>query len=115
MENSPFPATSGNDSSNSVKTRSGSAGEMLQNGVNKATDPAHGAVDRLSTVAHDTVDKVASTASQAAGKLSQQTQRLSEGSAKAYEMTQDWVKEKPMGAVGAALAIGFILGRLTGR
>jgi ElaB/YqjD/DUF883 family membrane-anchored ribosome-binding protein len=65
--------------------------------------------------AHQGVDKLAGTASGVADRFADQTRRISEAPAQALEVSKSWVQEKPLEAVGAALAIGFILGRLTAR
>ena len=116
MENSPFPTSSSNETSGSAMARGvGSAGDALHSGINKVADPARQAVDRLSSAAHDTVEKVASSASQTASLLAEKTRFVTEVPVKMYESSRDWVKDRPMEAVGAALAIGFIFGRLTAR
>ena len=92
-----------------------SAGAALHSGIDKVTDPARQAVDRLATAAHGTVDKLASSATDTADRFSDQTRRVTEAPSKALACSKSWVQEKPLEAVGAALALGFILGRLTGR
>ena len=96
METTAFPTSLSNEKS------IGAAGSAVHSGIDKVADPARQAVDRMSSVAHDTVEKVASAAS-----------RYYEVPAKALETSKSWVQDKPLEAVGAALAIGFILGRLT--
>lgn len=92
-----------------------SAGAALHSGIDKVADPARSAVDRVSSAAHQGVDKLADTASSVADRFADQTRRLSEAPAHALETSKSWVQERPLEAVGAALAIGFILGRLTTR
>jgi ElaB/YqjD/DUF883 family membrane-anchored ribosome-binding protein len=107
MDNSPFPTsptTSG--TSGGVARGVDSAGQALHSGIDKMADPTKQAVDRMTSAAHDTVDKVASSASHAA-------QRMADVPIKAYDTSIDWVQQKPLEAVGIALAVGFVLGRLT--
>jgi ElaB/YqjD/DUF883 family membrane-anchored ribosome-binding protein len=92
-----------------------SAGAALHSGIDKVADPARSAVDRASSAAHQGVDKLAGTASNVADRFADQTRRISEAPAHALEVSKSWVQERPLEAVGAALAIGFILGRLTAR
>ena len=92
-----------------------SAGASLHSSIDKAARPLHSTVDRVSTAAHETVDKLASSASQVADRFSDQTRRVTEAPSQALEFSKSWVQERPLEAVGAALAIGFILGRLTSR
>jgi ElaB/YqjD/DUF883 family membrane-anchored ribosome-binding protein len=92
-----------------------SAGAALHSGIDKVADPARSAVERASSAAHQGVDKLAGTASSVADRFADQTRRISEAPAHALETSKSWVQERPLEAVGAALAIGFILGRLTAR
>jgi ElaB/YqjD/DUF883 family membrane-anchored ribosome-binding protein len=92
-----------------------SAGAALHSGIDKVADPARSAVERASSAAHQGVDKLAGTASNVADRFADQTRRISEAPAHALETSKSWVQERPLEAVGAALAIGFILGRLTAR
>ena len=92
-----------------------SAGDALHSGIDKVVDPARQAIDSMSNTAHEAVDKLATSAGQTASRFADQTRRLTEAPAKAFEVSKSWVQEKPLEAVGAALALGFILGRLTAR
>ena len=92
-----------------------SAGDALHSGIDKVVDPARQAIDSMSSKAHDTVDKLATSASHTANRFADQTKRLTDAPAKALACSKSWVQDKPLEAVGAALAIGFILGRLTAR
>lgn len=92
-----------------------SAGAALHSTIDKVAEPARSTVDRLSTAAHESVDKLASNASQVVDRFSDQTRRVSEAPARALDCSKSWVRDRPLEAVGAALALGFILGRLTSR
>lgn len=102
-------------SSGAVQRGVDSAGAALHNSIDKVADPARQAVDRLSSSAHDTVDKLASNASHTADRFSERARRLTEVPVKAMECSKSWIQDKPLEAVGAALAFGFIVGRLTSR
>lgn len=116
MEKTTYPASSSNGTANNAIERGvESAGTALHSGIDKVADPARQAVDRLSSAAHETVDKLADSASSTVGRFSEQTRRLTEAPTKAMECTKSWVQDKPLEAIGAALALGFILGRLTSR
>ncbi|NML84955.1 hypothetical protein [Polaromonas sp.] len=114
MENTPF--NSGNPSSdNAVQRGVDTAGAALHSTIDKVADPARSTVDRVSTAAHDTVNKLASDASHVADRFSDQARWMSEAPTRALESSRSWVQDRPLEAVGAALALGFILGRLTAR
>ncbi|OGB07677.1 MAG: hypothetical protein A3E79_06110 [Burkholderiales bacterium RIFCSPHIGHO2_12_FULL_61_11] len=111
-----FTADTGNAASESAVQRGvESAGAALHHTIDKVADPARNTVDRVSTAAHATVDKLADSAAHVAERFSDQTRRVTEAPARALECSKSWVQERPLEAVGAALAIGFILGRLTAR
>ena len=108
----------GNDPSQSAQSvQSGveSAGAAMHSTIDKMAEPARSTVDRMSSAAHETVDKLASNAAQVADRFSEQTRRVTEAPAQALDYSKSWIQEKPLEAVGVALAVGFILGRLTAR
>ncbi len=114
----PDALTASNSPSGTSSSFSGqmdSAGASLHSSIDKAARPLHSTVDRVSTAAHETVDKLASSASHVADRFSDQTRRVTEAPSQALEFSKSWVQERPLEAVGAALAVGFILGRLTAR
>ena len=92
-----------------------SVGDALHHGIDKIADPTRDAIDRMSSTAHEAVDKLATSAGHTASRFADQTRRLTEAPANVIECSKSWVQEKPLEAVGAALALGFILGRLTSR
>lgn len=119
---SPTPSSSSetgrvsNDSAtNAVHRGVDSAGAALHSGIDKVAEPAREAVERFSTAAHGTVDKIANSASNTADRFSDQTRRLTEAPSRALACSKSWVQDKPVEAVAAALALGFIVGRLTSR
>lgn len=105
----------GQDANAAVQRGVNSAGSALHDTIDKVTDPARGAVDRASTAAHATVDKLANSAARVADRFSEQTQRVTDAPNQALEFSKSWIQDKPLEAIGAALALGFVIGRLTGR
>ena len=88
------------------------AGAALHTGIDKVADPAKNAIEKASTAAHGGVDKLATGATQAADRFSAQTQRIAEAPQRALDYSKSRVQDKPLQAVAAALALGFIVGRL---
>lgn len=105
----------GNASPGAVQRGVDSAGTALHSTIDKVVEPARNTMDRVSTAAHQTVDKLASEATHAADRFSEQAQRVAEAPRHAVDCSKSWIQDKPLEAVGAALALGFILGRLTAR
>lgn len=113
--NSASSFGAGDSATSGVQKRVESAGAALHSTIDKVVDPTLNAVNRISSAAHESVDKLADTASQTAERVSTQTQRFAEAPSRALACSTAWVQEKPWEAMGAALAFGFIVGRLTGR
>ena len=96
-----------------VKRSVDSAGAALHSSIDKMVEPALNTVGRVTTAAHDTVDRLASSATHVAERVTEQAGRVTEASGRAVESSKSWIQDKPLEAVGMALALGFILGRLT--
>ena len=102
------PVSAGN-----VKRTVDSAGAALHSSIDMMVDPAINTVNRVTTVAHDTVNRLASGATHVADRVSEQASRVTEASGRAVESSKSWIQDKPLEAVGMALALGFIIDRLT--
>jgi len=92
-----------------------STGDALHSGIDKMANPARRVVDGLSSSAHSAVDALASSASHTASRITDQTRRLTEAPSKAVDRSKSMIQDRPFQAVGMALAVGFVLGRLSGR
>lgn len=118
MENPTFNSgdafgAAGPANADAVKRGVESAGAALHSSIDKIVDPALNTVDRVTTVAHDTVNRLASGATHVADRMAEQAGRVSDASGRAVESSKSWIQDKPLEAVGMALALGFIIGRLT--
>ena len=111
-----FSGEVGNGSSDSdFRDDVESAGTAMHSSIDKVADPARNSVDHASAAAHETIDKLAHHATDFANRFSDQTRFVTGAPARALDHSKSWVKNKPLEAVGAAMAIGFLLGRLTTR
>lgn len=99
--------------SNALKRSVESAGSTLHSSIDKMVDPALDTVGRATHVAHDAVNRLSSGATQVADRVSEQAAWVSDASGRAVESSKSWIQDKPLEAVGMALALGFIIGRLT--
>ena len=120
MENATQPTSTASlvnstNQANPLQRGVDTAGAALHSGIDKMADPARNTIDRLSASAHGTVDSLASTATHAADRLAGETRRISEAPGQALEMSRSWVQDQPLAAVAGALALGFLMGRLTAR
>ena len=92
-----------------------STGDALHSGIDKVANPARHALDSMSSSAHSAVDSLASSASHTATRFADQTRRITEAPARAVDYSKSTITDRPLEAVGIALAVGFLLGRLTAR
>jgi ElaB/YqjD/DUF883 family membrane-anchored ribosome-binding protein len=92
-----------------------SASAALHEGVDKFASPARHAVDRFSDAAHETIDKLSSGAAHTAEMFAERAQYVTQGPKRALDESTAWIQEKPLQAVGLALLLGFVVGRLTSR
>ena len=92
-----------------------STGSALHQGIDKVADPVRSTVDSISASAHQTVDSLASGASHVADRFADETRKISEAPGKAMSYSKNFIQDRPLEAVGVALALGFIFGRLTAR
>lgn len=74
---------------------------------------AHETTDRLSSRAHETVDQVASVAHRAADRLSSNSEQWLAAKDEMVHGLRDYVRERPIAALAAAVAVGFVLSRLS--
>lgn len=98
---------------NAVQRGVGQAGSTLHDTIDKMAEPARSTVDRAATAAHNTVDKLASGVSGVAGKVSDQAQRFTDVPLQAVDYSKAYIKDHPLQAVGVALLVGMVFGRLT--
>jgi ElaB/YqjD/DUF883 family membrane-anchored ribosome-binding protein len=98
---------------NPLKAGVDTASSALHSTIDKAIDPTLNSVNRLASAAHQTVDKLAHSAGNVAEKFADEARRVKQAPAQAVDYSKSWVQERPLEAVGAALAIGFLIGRLT--
>ncbi len=89
------------------------AGSSLHDTIDKMAAPTKGTVDKVASAAHSTVDKLAGGASTVASKLAEHSHLLTDVPLQAVDYSKAYIKDHPLQAVGGALVIGWLLGRLT--
>lgn len=91
-------------------------GDSLHGTIEKVAEPVHSAVNRASTSAHEGIEKVASTVQAAASRVDQQARRVRDTVRdiphQAADQARDYVRIRPLQAVGIAFAVGWLFGRL---
>lgn len=78
----------------------------------RAIDRAAPTIDRVAQVAHRTVDKVAQTTGPAADWIAQSTGQLRLRQAQLLDSCRAEVRERPLVALGFAVAAGYLIARL---
>jgi ElaB/YqjD/DUF883 family membrane-anchored ribosome-binding protein len=99
-------------SSSSVERKANQAHLAVDSAVAKATEQAAPAIDRAAQAAHQTVDKVAQAAAPAADWINQNAEQLKQQQEALLEGCRSYVRDRPLVAVGVALAAGYLVGRL---
>ena len=95
-------------SSNSVERKSSQAHLAVDSAAAKATP----AIERAAQAAHQTVDKVAQAAAPAADWINQNADQLKQQQEELLESCRSYLRDRPLVAVGVALAAGYLIGRL---
>ena len=98
-------------SSNTVERRAKEAHDAVDAASARAREIAAPAIDRVAHAAHQTVDGVAHVADGAAGWVGQSAEQWRVRQDRALEACRSSVRERPMVAIGIAVAAGFIIGR----
>jgi ElaB/YqjD/DUF883 family membrane-anchored ribosome-binding protein len=71
------------------------------------------AVDRIASSAHEAVDRVAAATTSAAERLSGKGDELLASKDQWLQACSGYVKENPLTSLGIAVAVGYLLSRLT--
>lgn len=112
METTGNIASSTKDGRRALGRTLDQASEGAHDAIDKVSDAARPVVDRLASGAHQAVDKIASAAGQAVETLSVRGEQLKNAQAKALEQARGYVRDRPVTALGIAVAAGFLLSRL---
>lgn len=112
MEVSGRVAPNPSDVSHRLTQAVDQAGTGAHDAIDKVSDAARPVVDRIASRAHRAVDKIAGAAGQAAETLGVKGEQLKNTQVRAMEQCRSYVREKPVTALGIAVAAGFLLSRL---
>lgn len=86
-----------------------SASNTLHKAIDSASAAARPAVDHMTSGAHNAVDKMAHAANRTAETIEEKTTQMREAQARITETCRSQVREKPMTAIGIAVAAGFLV------
>jgi len=72
-------------------------------------------IDRMSQTAHDTIDRATQTAAQAYERIGAKAEEFMQMHEDWVETAREYVREKPLQALGIAVAAGYLLHMITRR
>jgi ElaB/YqjD/DUF883 family membrane-anchored ribosome-binding protein len=98
--------------SSTVERTAAQAHDAVDAVAAKASEKAAPAIDRVARAAHETVDKVAQAAAPAADWLNQSAAQLQRQQEQLVDGSRSYIRERPLMAIGIALAAGYLAGRL---
>ena len=91
------------------------AANRAHRAVERAKEKATPMLQRAATTAHRTIDKVATASAPAVQWVSDNGRRLETKSTQLADVCSDRVRARPFVSVGAALAIGYFVGKFLQR
>jgi len=119
---------------NSRVANQGAKMDISENSVNRTADQAHDTVDaaansmsgtardlagkvqptmdRAKQAAHQTVDRMADAAAPAAQWINDNAEQLMQQQEQLLASTRSYVRDRPLAALGIAIAAGYIVGRI---
>ncbi len=96
----------------SVDRKADQAHLAVDTAASKMSEKAGPAIDRAAQAAHQTVDKVAQAAAPAADWISHNAEQLKQQQEMLLDSCRTYVRDRPLAAIGVALAAGYLVGRL---
>ena len=81
--------------------------------VDKAAEKAVPALERASSAAHRTIDKVADATAPAATWATESGRQIAAKSNELGQASTNFVRAQPLVSIAGALAVGYLIGRLT--
>lgn len=98
--------------SNTVDRKATQAHQAVDDAASKVAEKAGPTIDRIAQAAHQTVDKVAQAAAPAADWVSASADQLKAQQQQIVDGARGYVRERPLVALGVAVAAGYLVGRL---
>ena len=92
-----------------------SAADQAHRAVDRAKEKAAPMLERAASAAHKTIDTVAEKSAPAARWASESSRQLATRSTEFADVCSDQVRARPFVSVAAALAVGYLVGKLLQR
>ena len=97
----------------SVQRKAGHAHQLVDEAARSANDKAAPVIDRAAQAAHQAVDKVAGVAGPAVEWANQSADQIRQQQVALLGSTRGYIRERPLVVLAAAIAAGFLIGRVT--
>lgn len=107
--------TGSNSVSGAIERSVKHAANNLNQAIDKASGAVHPAVDQLAEGAHQAVHSVSHAASRAAERIDTRSRQWRDVQSRLSGNCSDYVRDKPVNAMGIAVVAGIILGWLLKR
>jgi ElaB/YqjD/DUF883 family membrane-anchored ribosome-binding protein len=88
---------------------------IARSGTDAPVQEAPGGIDRLSSEAHGAVDYAANVAASGSDRVVSTTKELLAARNQWMDATRGYVRDRPLTALGAVLAAGYLLRRIVRR
>jgi ElaB/YqjD/DUF883 family membrane-anchored ribosome-binding protein len=96
----------------SVRSRVQDAGDRAHEYLDRAAETASSGMDRVADTARRSVDTATESAKAGLGWASDKASALRERNAAIVDAVADSVTARPLMAIGVAIAVGYLLGRI---
>jgi ElaB/YqjD/DUF883 family membrane-anchored ribosome-binding protein len=101
------------DTNTSVADAADAVADRTRSTVDRAAQTAHDAIDRLAAKAGPAIERLRGSATSASETLRAKADQFSDIEEQWVESARAYVRENPLAAVGIAVAVGLLLGKLT--
>jgi ElaB/YqjD/DUF883 family membrane-anchored ribosome-binding protein len=101
------------DSNTSVADTADAVADRTRNTVDRVAQSAHEAIDRLAAKAGPVIDRLQGSATSTGDTLRAKADQFGQLEEQWVESARIYVRENPLAAVGIAVAVGLLLGKMT--
>jgi len=101
------------DSNTSVAETTDAVADRTRNTVDRMAQSAHEAIDRLAAKAGPVIDRLQGSANTTGESLRAKADQFGQLEEQWVENARTYVRENPLAAVGIAVAVGLLLGKMT--